>query len=99
MRTLPVLLLVAVVGSGLYLVQVSYEARQLFDRLEKAKARQTQLDADAARLEAERQAAATTLRVESTAREKLGMKQARPDTTLYLTVPPVPAMAVSGGGH
>ena len=91
MRTLPVLLLLAVVGSGLYLVKVSYEARQLFDQLEKAKARQAQLDADAVRLEAERQTAATTLRVERTAREKLGMRQARPDTTLYLTAPAVPA--------
>lgn len=98
MKTLSTLLLLAVVGSGLYLVRVSYEARQIFDRLEKAKAQQAQLDADAVRLEAERQTAATTLRVERTAREKLGMRQARPDTTLYLTAP-VAAAASTAGGH
>lgn len=78
------LLLVALVLSGLYLVKTSYESRKLFVELERAKAEEQQLIADAKRLDAERRTEATHLKVERTAREKLAMRLATPDVTLYV---------------
>lgn len=88
-----VLLLLALIASGLYLVKVSYDERRLFAELEKAKAEEQQLASDAKRLDAERQAQATHLRVERVAREKLGMRMATPDVTRYVadTRPAAPA--------
>jgi cell division protein FtsL len=91
---LSILLLVALMASGLYLVQTSYEARRLFSDIEKARAEERQLLADEKRLEAERQAQATHLRVERVAREKLAMRMAMPDVTRYVT--DVNAPAASG---
>ena len=44
MTRLSILLLLALVASGLYLVKTSYEARRLFAEIEKAKAEERQLD-------------------------------------------------------
>lgn len=85
MTRLSILLLVALVLSGLYLVKTSYESRRLFVELERAKAEEQQLAADARRLDAERRTEATHLKVERTAREKLAMRLATPDMTLYVT--------------
>lgn len=87
MTRLSVLLLIALIVSGLYLVQVSYDARRLFVDLERAKAEEQQLQADARRLDAEKRTAATHLRVERVAREKLSMRLATPDATLYVAAP------------
>lgn len=84
MTRLSLLLLMALVGSGLYLVRTQYEARRLFADIEKAKAEAVQLQSDAKRLDAERQAQATNLRVERVARDKLGMRLATPDVTRYV---------------
>jgi cell division protein FtsL len=85
MTRLSILLLVALVLSGLYLVKTSYESRKLFVELERAKAEEQQLAADAKRLDAERRTEATHLKVERTAREKLSMRLATADMTLYVT--------------
>ncbi len=85
MTRLSVLLLVALVVSGLFLVRTSYESRRLFAEIERAKAEEAQLAADAKRLDAERRTEATHLKVERTAREKLAMKFATPDATVYVT--------------
>jgi cell division protein FtsL len=90
---LSVVLLIALVASGLYLVQVSYEARRLFAETEKAKAEEQQLEADEKRLDAERQAQATHLRVERVAREKLAMRIATADHTVYVQDSRAPAAA------
>jgi cell division protein FtsL len=82
---LSLLLLAALVLSGLYLVKTSYESRRLFADIERAKAEEAQLAADAKRLDAERRTEATHLKVERTAREKLAMRQATPDVTVYVT--------------
>jgi cell division protein FtsL len=79
-----VLLLLALMGSGMFLVKTSYEERRLFSDLEKAKAEEQQLQSDAKRLDAERQAQATHLRVERVASDKLGMRLATPDATRYV---------------
>jgi cell division protein FtsL len=78
------LLTLAVVASGLYLVRTAYDSRRLFTELDRAKAEAQQLETDAKRLEAERQAQATNLRVERTARERLAMRTATPAVIVYV---------------
>jgi len=95
MTRISIVLLLALIGSGLWLVKVSYDERRLFADMEKAKAEEQQLIADAKRLDAERQAQATHLRVERVAREKLGMRMAAPDVTRYVS-DTRPAAAASG---
>ena len=85
MTRVSVLLLFALVVSGLFLVNTSYESRRLFAEIERAKAEEAQLAADAKRLDAERRTEATHLKVERTAREKLAMKLATPDVTVSVS--------------
>ena len=77
MTRVSVLVLFGLVVSGLFLVKTSYESRRLFAEIERAKAEEAQLAADAKRLDAERRTEATHLNVERTAREKLAMKLAK----------------------
>ena len=85
MTRLSVLLLIALILSSMYLVKTSYESRRLFAELERAKNEEQQLAADAKRLDAERRTEATHLKVERTAREKLAMRLATPDVTVYVS--------------
>ncbi len=78
-----VLLVVLLVSAG-YLVRMSYDARRLFTTLDRAQAEARRLEVDHERLQAERQAQATPLRVEKAAREKLGMRTATPAVTQYV---------------
>jgi cell division protein FtsL len=79
------LLLAVLLASCLYLVKTSYESRRLFHALDRARQQQGQLEAEFKRLDAERQAQATHLRVEKVAREKLRMRTATPAVTHYLS--------------
>ena len=81
---LNVLLALTLIVSGLYLVKISYESRRLFADIESAHSTQRQLESDRRRLDAERQTQATHLRVEATARTKLGMHAATPANTQYV---------------
>jgi cell division protein FtsL len=81
------LLLAALVASSLVLVKSAYDARRLFAELDRERGEQRRLDLDRERLEAERQAQATHLRVEQVAREKLSMRAATPAVTQYVTEP------------
>jgi cell division protein FtsL len=91
MRALAVLLLAALIGSALYLVNTSYESRRLFTLIDRARAEHKALEIEFKRLDAERQAQATHLRVERTAREKLQMRTATPAVTQYVVDPAAPA--------
>lgn len=94
MTRLNLMLLLALIGSSLYLVKVSYDSRRLFSELDRARAEAVQLAADHERLQIERQAQATPLRVERVAREKLAMRSATPAVTEYVEAPrPVEAAA------
>ena len=84
MTRLNVLLFVALLLSSLYLVRISYDARRLFTELDKAQNDERALDIEFERLKAERQAQATPLRVEKTARDRLAMRNASPAVTQYL---------------
>jgi cell division protein FtsL len=84
MTRLNMLLTLALIVSSLYLVRTAYESRRLFAELDRARGEAGRLDTEFKRLEAERQAAATNLRVERTAREKLAMRSATPAVTVYV---------------
>jgi cell division protein FtsL len=85
MTRLNVLLLVALLFSAVYLVRVSHESRQLFAALDKARNEERLLDNEFERLLSDKQTQATPLRVEKTAREKLGMRNATPAITQYVS--------------
>jgi cell division protein FtsL len=78
MAKVNLLLILAVLASGVVLVHSAYESRRLFAALDRARADGERLAADAERLKAERHAQATNLRVEQVARERLGMRVITP---------------------
>ncbi len=84
MTRINLLLGVALLVSSLYLVRTAYDSRRLFTEFDRAKNEASRLDTDYKRLEAEREAQATNLRVERTAREKLAMRTATPAVTVYV---------------
>ncbi|WP_088285046.1 cell division protein FtsL [Ideonella sp. A 288] len=102
MNRVNLLLLLAVIASSLVLIKSAYDTRRLFAAIHKAEVEALRLAGESKRLEAERQAQATSLRVERTARERLAMRTATPAVTLYVVDPAarlaaVPAsMATSG---
>ena len=84
MTRVNLLLALLLLISSLYLVRTAYDSRRLFAELDKARNESARLDTEAKRLEAERDAQATSLRVERTAREKLAMRTATPAVMVYV---------------
>lgn len=85
MTRLSIVLLAATMVSALYLVHVQYDSRRLFTELDRAVAESNKLETERARLEVEKRAAATSLRVESLAKDKLAMRTITPAITEYVT--------------
>ena len=85
MTRLNLLLLLAVLASALYLVNVQYESRRLFSALDKALNEARLLETENERMQVEKRAQATPLRVEKLARERLQMRAATPAITHYVT--------------
>ena len=81
---LPALVL-ALMVSCLVLVRTAYESRQVYTALDRAKREHLQLDAEHARLAAERQTQATHQKVGRVAAERL--KMTAPVATLYVDAP------------
>lgn len=81
-----IFLLLAVIGSALYLVHIQYESRRLYVELERASAQSRKIEADNERLQVEKRAQATPLRVERLAKERLQMRTATPAITQYVTL-------------
>ncbi len=90
---LNLLLVLAVLAHALYLVHVQYESRRLYVALERAGAQARKLEIEHERLQAEKRAQATPLRVERLAKEKLQMRTVTPAITQYVTESP----SVAGG--
>ena len=84
MSRLNLALLLAVLASAMYLVNVQYESRRLFSALDRAAAQARQLETEQDRLQVEKRAQATPLRVEKLARERLQMRSATPAVTHYV---------------
>lgn len=88
---LNILLLLLVMLSAMALIQSQYDSRKLFTELDRAVAESRQLETDHQRLQVEKRAQATPLRLEQMARDKLGMQATTPAVTLYVPEP-------AGGG-
>ena len=84
MTRINMVLLLAVVISAIYLVNIQYESRRLFTELDKAKAEERRLASDLERLKVEKRAQATPARVDRIAREKLQMRLVLPAITTYV---------------
>ena len=85
MTRLNLVLLLAVLASALYLVNVQYESRRLFSALDQAHSEARRLEVDKERLQVEKRAQATPSRVERLATAKLQMHTATPAITHYVT--------------
>ena len=85
MTRLNLVLLMAVMASALYLVRTQYESRRLYVELEKATAQNRKLEAENERLQVEKRAQATPLRVEKLAKNSLQMRTVTPAITQYVT--------------
>ena len=81
------MLLVAVVASAMYLVQLQYQSRRLFVEVEKAQAQSRKLEIERERLEVDKRSSATPLRIEKIAKEQLQMRTATPAVTQYVKLP------------
>jgi cell division protein FtsL len=86
MSRLSVVLLIAVMCSALYLVRTQYESRSLTTEIDRANSEARRLDIENDRLDVERRAQATPLRVEKLARDQLHMRAITPAITQYATV-------------
>ncbi len=85
MTRLNLVLLLAVIASGLYLVNVQYESRRLFSAIDKLNSEALKIEAENERLQVEKRAQATPLRVEKLAKDQLQMHTATPAITNYVT--------------
>ena len=94
MTRLNIALLLAVIASALYLVHTQYASRQLYTELDRANAEARRLETEQQRLQVEKRAQATSLRVERIARAQLNMRTATPAITQYV-VNPLPTPAAS----
>ena len=94
MTRLNIALLLAVIASALYLVHTQYASRQLYTELDRANAEARRLETEQQRLQVEKRAQATPLRVERIARAQLNMRTATPAITQYV-VNPLPTPAAS----
>jgi cell division protein FtsL len=95
MTRLNIVLLIAVIASALYLVRTQYESRRLFVEVEKAQNLSRKLDLERERLEVEKRAQATPLRVEKLAKEQLQMRTATPAVTQYVRSVPTTSATTS----
>ncbi len=84
MTRVSLLLLLATVVSALWLVHSHYESRRMFMDMESARKEAKRIEVDRDRLEVERRAQATPLRVEQIARQQLNMRTASPAITQYV---------------
>lgn len=85
MLRLNLLLAIVLLGSCVWLIRTSHESRRLFVELERAQSESHELQINFERLEVDKRAQATPLRVERLAREKLRMFGNSPTLTHYVS--------------
>jgi cell division protein FtsL len=85
-----ILLLVTLIASALYLVQVQYESRRLYAEIERSQNDARKLEVENERLQVEKRAQATPSRVQQLARDQLQMRAATPAITQYVTLKGAP---------
>ena len=97
MGRLNFVLLLVVVASALYLVQTQYESRRLYVELEKATAQSRRIQTEGERLQVEKRAEATPLKVERLARDRLQMRTTTPAITEYVKYKSAAELAAASG--
>ena len=90
-----VFLMVMVLASALFLVHTQYQSRLLYTAVHRATDEARRLDTEHDRLQVEKRAQATPLRVETLARGKLQMRSATPAITRYISEPEGAAMGLA----
>jgi cell division protein FtsL len=97
MTRLNLVLLLAVLASALYLVRTQYESRRLFAEIDRAVSEARKLEIEHERLQVEKRAQATPLRVEKLAKEQLQMRNASPAITQYVSLKGAAAAPAASG--
>lgn len=83
MLRIPLLLLLAVIASAMYLVHTQYESRRLFTELDEAISQGRQLATERQRLQVEKRAQSVPSRIESLAQAQ-GLQPVTPALTHYV---------------
>ena len=100
MVRLNLMLLLTVVLSAFYLVHTQYESRRLYTQIDKARAQVRRLEAEHETLQVQKQAQATSARVQFIASRQLQMRPANPAITQYVTFSgAVPSVAAAAEGR
>lgn len=84
MTRIALLLLAAVLGSAFYLVRLQYQSRVLFTAVDREQAAARKLETEREALGVQKRAQAAALRVDSTARTRLYMRETTPAITQYV---------------
>ena len=87
MTRLNLFLVIAIILSGLFLVHSHYQSRRAFMALEAATKEATRLELEYERLQVERRAQASPLRIEQIAKQQLQMRLVTPGITQYVKQP------------
>ena len=87
MTRLNIMLLLMVLASALLVVRTQYESRVLYTEWDRAVGESRRLVQEHERLQVEKRAQATPLRVEKLARAQLHMRTATPSITQYVSDP------------
>jgi cell division protein FtsL len=82
-----VLVAIILMFSGLSLVTARYQARQLYDQLDKYRTKSQELEIDWRRLQLDRAQQSSNAKVDRLAREELKMTGIVPDRTIYISQP------------
>jgi cell division protein FtsL len=90
MSRINLLLLLGVLFSALFLVNLQYDSRRLYAALDREQSQAHRLAAENERLQVEKRAQATSARVEKLATTKLQMRAVSPAVTVYVSSPGVP---------
>ena len=86
MTRISLVLLAAVLASAFYLVRLQYQSRTLYTAMDRAQAAARKLEVERETLKVQKRAQAAALRVESMARARLGMREATPAITQYVSI-------------
>lgn len=81
---LNLLLLLAVIGTAMLLVHTQYQSRQIYTQLYRAQGEGRLLETEYERLQVDKRAQATPLRVEKLAKEQIRMRTTTPAITHYV---------------
>lgn len=99
MIRLNLMLLAAVMVSAFYLVHTQYEFRRLYTAVDRAQSQARRLEADHEQLRVQKQAQATSARVQQIATRQLKMRPVNPGITEYVSLHEAPAVAAGQEGR